>query len=1145
MNNKQFVHLHVHTEYSLLDGAARVEEITKQAAALGMPALAITDHGVMYGVIDFYKAARKNGIKPLIGCELYLAVNSRHDRDPRRDSKQYHLVLLARNREGYENLLELVSRAYCEGFYYKPRVDHELLRQYNKGLIALSACLAGEIPQALQENRTEDALELVKFYRETFGSENFFLELQDHGMPEQKEINPRLVELARLTDTPLVVTNDLHYIRKEDAYPHDILLCIQTGKTLDEENRMRFPTDEFYLKTAEEMAELFPELPEAVDNTLEIAERCKLEFEFGKIHLPVYDAPSSYDPKGYLRKLCLEGMKKRYGDPIPKEAAERLDYELKVISEMGYESYFLIVWDYVNYAHKNNILVGPGRGSAAGSIVAYCLGITSIDPLKYNLFFERFLNPERVSMPDIDIDFCYEKREKVIEYVTQKYGADSVAQIITFGTMAARAAVRDVGRVLSMPYGEVDKIAKMIPAELNITIKEALEKSPDLEELYNKDKEIKKLLDLSTAIEGLPRHTSIHASGVIISGEPLTNFVPLQKSADGLITTQFSYETMEELGLLKMDFLGLRTLTIMGEAVKLIKESTGDEIDLQNIPLDDKKTYEMLSQGDTVGVFQLESGGMRNVLRELKPNVFEDIIAVVALYRPGPMEQIPNFIRSKHGLEPIHYMHPALEPILKETYGIMVYQEQIMQVASVMAGFTLGEADLLRRAIGKKKLEILNEQREVFVKGCLSKGHSAKLANELYDLIVKFASYGFNKSHAAAYAFVAYQTAYLKTNYPTQYMAAFLTGAMEKTDKLPGYIAECNKMGIAVLPPDINSSGKNFTVSGENTIRYGLAAVKNVGEGAIDSILEARREKGSFTSLRDFCSRVDLRTCNKKVLESLIKSGAFDCLGANRLQLLAVLDESIAAAQAMNREKQNGQVSMFEIMAEEEEQSDWLQLEDEYPPIEPPSQRELLAMEKEALGLYISGHPLEEYAPVLQMYEGKLTEISELNDLPAESPVLAAGMISNFKSIFTKAGKPMSFFTLEDLTAGVEVVAFTSVHEKAKAILENDRVVLVNGRVSFKDEEGAKIIAERISLLPSKPRQVVITCTENDSIGKLLSLKELLRDSRGAVPLYLNFPKVGKKVLADIEYWLYNEEEQLPEVRKIFGEEAVSTPVVG
>ncbi|MBS4032497.1 MAG: DNA polymerase III subunit alpha [Clostridiales bacterium] len=1141
MTKQQFVHLHVHTEYSLLDGAGRVKKSVARAAEFGMPALAITDHGVMYGVIDFYKAAKKAGIKPIIGCEVYVAPRSRTDRDSRRDSKQHHLVLLARNMAGYKNLMELVSRGFSEGFYYKPRVDHELLKQYSGGLIALSACLAGEIPAAIMEHREEDALQIVRFYRETFGEENFFLEMQDHGIPEQKVVNQGLIQLSKATGAPLVASNDLHYIDRSDAEAHDVLLCIQTGKTIDDTNRMRFSTEEFYLKSAEEMATLFPEQLQALDNTLAVADACDLEFEFGNTHLPVYEIPVDYDDNSYLRKVCMDGAQGRYRTGLSAEITERLDFELNVIKQMGYASYFLIVWDFIRYAHENGILVGPGRGSAAGSLVAYCLGITNIDPLKYNLLFERFLNPERVTMPDIDIDFCYEKREKVIEYVVAKYGDESVAQIITFGTMAARAAVRDVGRVLNLPYTEVDKIAKLIPAELNISIADAMEKTPELQELAKNDPRVAKLIELSLAVEGLPRHASTHAAGVVISRDPLVQYVPLQKSGNDGMVTQFPMGTLEELGLLKMDFLGLRTLTIMEEAVRLIKLSTGKDVDISTLPLEDEATFRLLSQGDAAGVFQLESSGMRSVLRELKPNVFEDIIAVVALYRPGPMEQIPTFIQSKHGHVPIRYAHPSLEPILKETYGVMVYQEQIMQVAAAMAGFSLGEADLLRRAIGKKKLEVLNEQREKFVKGCTVKGHPAKVANEIYDLIVKFASYGFNKSHAAAYALIAYQTAYLKANYTTQFMAALLTGVMGTTDKVAAYIVDSKRMGIDVLAPDINISEANFTVSGDKEIRSGLSAVKNVGMGAIESILKARGEHGDFTSLRDFCSRVDLRTCNKKVLENLIKSGAFDCLGANRAQLLAILEDTVVAGQTMQRERQNGQMSMFEIA---EEDCEWVKLRDELPELPPLSPRERLAMEKEAIGLYISGHPLQEYENVLNHYP-YLTNCTALKQAQDNKQVVVAGMIGGVKQIVTKAGKPMAFFMLEDLQDQVEVVVFSAIYDIARPYLENDRVVVVQGRTSHKEEEDVKIIADSIAPLPVEAREVVIHCNETGSISHLLTLKDLLQGIRGTLPVYLYFPEEKKKVLLAQNYWVNEDDPRLLEVEKLFGRDAVCVNKAG
>lgn len=1146
--SSKFVHLHVHSEFSLLDGAARVKSLAQKAAQMGMPAMALTDHGVMYGVIDFYKAAKEAGIKPVIGCEVYVAPRGRQDRDPRLDSRQYHLVLLAKNQEGYRNLMELVTRGFSEGFYYKPRVDHELLARFKGGLVALSACLAGEIPSLLLQEQYEGAVKLVSFYKEVFGAENFFLELQDHGLPEQSRLNTELLRLARDTATPLVVTNDLHYVEKQDAEAHEVLLCIQTGKTLDDENRMRFGTSEFYLKSAEEMADLFgpgridPEVREsAMDNTFAVAEACNVDFDFHSTYLPVYRLPEEEDENSYLRKVSFAGAKKRFGDPLPPAVLERLEYELGVIRQMGYASYFLIVWDFVRYAHENGVLVGPGRGSAAGSLVAYCLEITNIDPLKYGLLFERFLNPERVTMPDIDIDFCFERRERVIDYVVNKYGEANVAQIITFGTMAARAAVRDVGRALSFPYAEVDRIAKMIPMELNISIEEALQKSPDLREIYEKDERVNKLLSLSMALEGLPRHASTHAAGVVISREPLVKYVPLQKTGEDGMVTQFPMGTLEQLGLLKMDFLGLRTLTIMEEAVRLIRESTGHIVDISNLPLDDEATYQLLSQGDTDGVFQLESSGMRSILRELKPNVFEDIIAVVALYRPGPMEQIPTFIQSKHGQIPIQYPHPKLEPILKETYGVMVYQEQIMQVAATMAGFSLGEADLLRRAIGKKKREILDQQREVFVEGCKKNGHPEKLANEIYDLIVKFASYGFNKSHAAAYALVAYQTAYLKANYPTQFMAAQLTGVMSQSEKVASYISACRRSGITVLPPDIQESDANFTVCGEKQIRFGLSAVKNVGLGAVESILAARREGGPFVSLSDFCSRVDLRSCNKKVLENLIKSGAFDSLGANRNQLLAAMDDVLSACQCLQRERQSGQMSMFELV---DEDSGWVPLKDNLPDLPPPAPKEKLDMEKEALGLYASGHPLEDYRPILEMLPG-LKQVNELKETQDNEPVLVAGMVSALKTIVTKKGKPMAFFQLEDLTGALEVVVFPEPYEEFRKDLDNDKVVAVWGRTSTREEEDVKILVERILPLPDEAREVVIRLGPDCDFSLLLRLREMLSGARGLMPVYLLFEEQNKKVLTAQEFWQAGEHGGLQDVMGLLGPDAVQVVKAG
>lgn len=1138
MAGKRFVHLHVHSEYSLLDGQSRLEALVSSAVELCQPALALTDHGVMYGVIDFYKKAKAAGLKPLIGCEVYVAPQgrSRKQRDPRYDARQHHLVLLARNETGYRNLLELVTRGFSEGFYYKPRVDHELLKAYSGGLIALSACLAGEIPQAALEGRLEDAMRDIRFYREAFGEENFYLELQDHGLPEQKTANKVLADLSRKSGAPLVATNDVHYLKKADWMAHDVLLCIQTGKTLEEESRLRFDSTEFYFKDAAEMSAAFPELPEALENTLQVADACQLEFSFGKTYLPGFKLPdSSADENSYLREICFAGARERYGEDLPPVVLDRLEYELKVISEVGYASYFLIVWDFVHFAHNSSILVGPGRGSAAGSLAAYCLKITNIDPLRYGLLFERFLNPERVSPPDIDIDFCYEKREQVIDYVVKKYGEENVAQIITFGTMAAKAAVRDVGRVLGFPYAEVDRIAKLVPPELNISLEEARRKEPLLQQLYETDERVRKLLELSQAVEGLPRHASTHAAGLVVSSEPLVQLVPLQKSGENGMTTQFPMGTLEELGLLKMDFLGLRTLTMMQEAVSLIFETYGQRIDLRELPLDDEATYQLLSQGDTAGVFQLESAGMRDILQKLRPNTFEDIIAVVALYRPGPMEQIPTFIQSKHRPQAIHYLHPDLEPILKETYGVMVYQEQIMQVAASLAGFSLGEADLLRRAIGKKKLEILNEQRAKFVKGCLDNGHSRELANELYDLIVKFASYGFNKSHAAAYAMVAYQSAWLKANFPTQFMAALLTSVTGNSDKVAGYIAECKRSGFTILPPDINRSLANFSIEEEKAIRLGLAAIKNVGQSAICSILSTRQERGEFVSLRDFCSRVDLRTCNKKVLESLIKSGAFDSLDTNRNRLLAVLDERISAGQAEQRQRQNGQQSLFDLLPDDVHPQ---LLPDKLPELPPLSSRERLAMEKETLALYLSGHPLQDYEQVLSHLPG-LTPCCDLHDMPDNMTVRVVGMAGQIRQIVTKAGKLMAFVQLEDQSGECEVIVFSKLFDNVRTVLSEGRVLLVHGRIDHKEEEEVKIIAESVTLLSPEPQEVQICCPEDVDEGRLLALKKILTGSQGSWPVSLDFPATNKKVLLPGEYWLEEGCSRLSEVERLFGRESV------
>lgn len=1135
--NSQFVHLHNHTEYSLLDGATRVREMVNRAREMGHQALAITDHGVMYGMIDFYKAAVEAGIKPIIGCEVYVSPRSRLQKEPRYDDYQYHLVLLARDHTGYQNLLKIVTAGFLEGFYYKPRVDREVLQEHSGGLIALSACLAGEIPSFLMQGNKEKAVETARQYASIFGPGNFYLEMQDHQIPEQKEVNRGLYEIHREEGIPLVATNDVHYLKREDAETQDMLLCIQTRKNVNDQDRLKFPTSEFYFKSGEEMQELFSSYPGAVENTLEIAEKCNVEIELGGMHLPHYAIPEGYTDSSYLLHLCQEGLKERYSE-ITGELQKRLDYELEVIDKMGYSSYFLIVWDFVRYAREKGILVGPGRGSAAGSLVAYCLRITNIDPIRYGLLFERFLNPERVSMPDIDIDFCDEKREEVINYVVSQYGEDKVAQVATFGTMAARGAVRDVGRSLGFSYGEVDKIAKLIPNEPGMSVSKALELNQDLAGYYE-DERYKKLLDISCDVEGLPRHTSIHAAAVVISRDPLVNHVPLQKTPEGNVVTQLPMGPLEELGLLKMDFLGLRNLSTIQETVDTVKWRTGEEVDIESISLEDPATYRLLASGETAGVFQLESSGMRSVLRELKPEKLEDVIAVVALYRPGPMEQIPTFIESKHGRMAVEYPHPELESVLRETYGVIVYQEQIMEIAAKMAGFSLGQADILRRAISKKKKEILDEQEHLFINGCIERGYSRELGEELYSLILKFASYGFNKSHAAAYALISYYTAYLKANYPMEYMASLLTASVSSSDKVALYISDCRRQGMEVLPPDINESFKYFTVVGENQIRFGLAAVKNVGIGAIESII-AGREEEPYRSLRDFCSRVDLRLCNKKVIESLIKSGAFDSLGA-RAQLLNVLDEVIAEGQSRQKASNNGQITVFSLMDSPAYES----MEDKLPDIPEFTQKEKLALEKEMTGMYISGHPLDQYRKFLERWPNRIS-CAELKELNKENGnVDVGGMISKMRSIYTKKGQPMAFLTLEDLTGSVEVVVFPELYEKHRDILEEDRVVITRGKPDIREEEEVKIIGEEIKPLPREPRQLFIKIDSGKDRSHLYRLRELLNNQRGELPVYLYFEDQKKTILLDETYWAHDDPEFVSMLQNAMGADSVKVSDVG
>lgn len=1056
-----FVPLHVHTEYSLLDGAARLDKLVDKAVRSGMPALAITDHGVMYGVIDFYKACKKAGIKPIIGCEVYVAPNSRFEKNPGKDERNHHLVLLAENEEGYRNLIYLVSMAHVEGFYYKPRVDKALLRQHAQGLIALSACLAGEVSDCILHDQMEEACKAARAYEEIFGKGNFYLEVQDHGMAEQRKVNAGMWKVHGETGIPMVATNDSHYVEKEDAFVQDVLLCIQTGKTLADNTRLSFSSQEMYVKTEAEMNLLFGDHPELLENTGRIAERCNVEFRFGQHYLPDFTVPAGMSLESYLREECERAFATCYPDGS-EEQKERLEYELGIISETGFAGYFLIVADFCRYAREHGVVVGPGRGSAAASMVAYLLGITSVEPLAHDLLFERFLNPERISMPDIDIDFDPEGREKVIRYVTEKYGADKVCQIITFGTMGAKGSIRDVGRVMGIPLARVDKVAKAIPNDPGMTLEKALSVSGELSRMIEEDDQLKELYRLASAIEGMPRHASTHAAGVVIAKEALTHYLPLQKTSDGFLMTQFPMKTVEEIGLLKMDFLGLRNLTILHESVQWIERNRGIKLDLNRLPLDDAKTYELLSRGESSGVFQLESGGMRSVLKDLKPTCFEDIVAVNALYRPGPMEQIPEFIRRKHGGK-IDYLHPKLEPILRSTYGIIVYQEQVMQIARDLAGYSLGRADLLRRAMGKKKKEIMEEERHHFIhglqdetgkwviEGALRLGIPQDTAEAIFALMAKFAQYGFNKGHATAYAVISYQTAYLKANYPLEFMAALLSTVMDSSDKIAYYIQEARNSGIEILPPDVQFSQTGFSLEKQG-IRFGLGAIRNVGVNVVEKILEAR-EDGPFQSFYDFCLRVDGKVLNKRVLESLIKAGAFASL-ATRAQALAGLDQVLNLALRRQKEKLDGQMSLFDFDGGMEETVD-------LPDVPELPDSELLALEKEYLGLYLSGHPLSAVLPRLQQVT--TSDIATCLEQEKEDRVILGGVITGYRQNMTRKGEMMGSFVLEDLVASVEVLLFPRVFARLRG-LENDQIVIVEGRYSIQDEE-RKIFAENVTLL--------------------------------------------------------------------------------
>ncbi len=1100
-----FVHLHNHTEYSLLDGACRIKELVERARELDMPALAITDHGVLYGAVDFYREAQKQGIKPIIGCEVYVAARSRLDRDARLDANQYHLVLLCRDETGYRNLVQLVTRAYLEGFYYKPRVDHELLQQYSAGLMALSGCVGGEIPQLILAGRHNEALQLAVQYQSWFGQGNFYLELQNHGMPEEQVVNKALIEISQKTGIPLVATNDVHYIRKHDAQVHDVLLCIQTGTVVSDEQRLRFPGSEFYLKTGQEMADLFAAQPEALTNTLAIAERCNFDFQFETFHLPYYDIPQGFTPEEYLSKLSWECFKKKYPAPTP-ELVERLEYELRVINEMGFAAYFLIVQDLVNWAKNNGVPVGPGRGSAAGSLVSYVLGITSVDPLAYDLLFERFLNPERVSMPDIDIDFCFEKRDRVISYIVEKYGADKVAQIITFGTMAARAAIRDVGRALDIPYAEVDRIAKMIPAELGVTIDKALQVSADLIKAYQSDYNTQQIVNMARALEGMPRHASIHAAGVVIGKESLSQILPLQKTPEGHIVTQYTKETVEDIGLLKMDILGLRTLTVIDRAVEIIRHTRKINLDMDSLPLDDPEVYRLLSRGDTIGVFQLESDGLRRILKDLAPSRFQDLIAVIALYRPGPLGSgmVEDFINCKHRRQEIHYLDPRLEDILKETYGVILYQEQVMRIASELANFSMGEADVLRRAMGKKKPEELKAQRDKFVNGAGQTGIEPEVAQHLFDLMESFAGYGFNKSHSAAYALISYQTAYLKAHYPVEYMCAFLTSIIDSQDKVVFYLRECQRMGIKVLPPDINQSFENFTVTAGG-IRFGLGAIKNVGINAVKNVVKVRKQQ-PFTSLFDFCQRVDLSQFNKRMLENLIVAGCFDSIGITRKEALSIMDECIEIAAQLKLDHASQQMSLFAPCDT---------VVDEPRPVvkgEMPL-KERLAREKEVLGFYVSANPLDEYSELIPLLISH--QVADLAVLKDDSYVRLAGMVVNLTRRTSRKGELYAQFYLEDLSDRIEVLVFPSALRQNMDIIQADARLVIEGYYDHR-EENPKIVLRKAFRLESGINEMHIGLNGDQAIAAKKQLLARLKQHPGRVPVFLDMP--GKKVVLNDEF---------------------------
>ena len=1172
MLNGKFVHLHIHSEFSLLDGANRIKDLPVRAKELGMDAMAITDHGVMFGAIDFYKACKANGVKPIIGCEVYVAPRTMKDKDPVLDSKYNHLILLAKDNNGYKNLIKLVSLGFTDGFYYKPRIDKEVLEKYHEGIVCSSACLAGEIPSKILMGDIEGAKKSALWFKNLFG-EDYYLEIQNNGIKEQVMVNQKLIQMARELDIPLLATNDSHYLRKEDAYNHEVLLCIQTGKKMSDPDRMRFETDELYVKSPEEMMEYFKNVPDAIENTVKVAEKCNVEFEFGHTILPNYDVPKEFETHfEYLKKLTDDGIKNRYGENPPKEILEREEYELGVINKMGYTDYFLIVWDYVHFAKSHNIPVGPGRGSGAGSIVAYAIEITDIDPIKYGLIFERFLNPERISMPDFDIDFDYEKRQDVIDYVSKKYGHDHVSQIITFGTMSARMVIRDVARVLDVSYAEADKLAKMIPNELHITIAKAMEQNKELEDMYDGNNEVHNLLDIAMALEGLPRQASTHACGIIIAREPVVNYVPLY-ARDDIISTQYIMTTLEELGLLKMDFLGLRTLTVIRDAIELVKKNKGIDVEFDK-EMNDPKVYKLWQDGDSIGIFQFESQGMTNFMKELKPDCLEDIIAGVSLYRPGPMDQIPRYIANKKDPDHAVYTHPSLKPILAVTYGCMVYQEQVMQIVRDLAGYSLGRADLVRRAMGKKKLDVMAKERENFVHGkidengnveipgCIRNGIDELSANKIFDEMAEFAKYAFNKSHAACYAVVAYRTAYLKAYFPAEFMAAMLNSFLGNLDKVPIYIDECKKKGIEILKPDINESFTKFTASG-NSIRFGLGSIKNVGIQAVENIVNEREKNGKFKDFTDFCERIYGEQVNKKCIESLIKAGAFDSLGKTRATLIASYEVIIDMIADQKNQAFSGQVTMFDIGNESQELQ---KMKYTYMELKEYSEKELLSMEKEMLGIYISGHPLEKYKEIIEkISNGNILQLKQANEAMNETEealtesgesisniqnnikdgqrVKIVAIISKIKKKFTKNNKIMAFVTVEDLYGTCEVIVFESCYNKCSNLLLEESIVVIDGRVSMKEDSDVSIIANSIIDIEDEEgiKNLLNIGYHNNYLNNANSFNKSRNDANTLEDLS-NIPK-RKKITLEITNLREENKEKLRGALRFFMGDRNNTPI--